>query len=103
MPDKYRLTRLAEQDIISIAQYIAKDNVNTAHNFIDEVERICQTLAQMPELGTEVSFIKSQQFQFFPVGKFQNFLIFYRLIKAKPEIVRVLNRHRDIEVLFEDD
>ena len=102
MPNQYRLTRLAEQDIMLIAQYIAKDSVKAANKFIDEVERICQTLAQMPELGTEVSFIKSQTFQFFPVGKFQNFLIFYRLIQAEPEIVRVLHRHRNIEDLFEE-
>lgn len=102
MSGQYRLTRLAEQDIMSIAQYIANDNVKTAHDFIDEVERICQTLAQMPDLGTEVSFIKSETFQFFPVGKFQNFLIFYRLIQNTPEIVRVLHRHRDIEGLFEE-
>jgi toxin ParE1/3/4 len=102
MPNQYRLTRLAEQDIDSIAQYIAKDSLKAANKFTDEVERICQTLAQMPDLGTEVSFIKSQQFQFFPVGKFQNFLIFYRLLQNTPEIVRVLHRHRNIEDLFEE-
>ncbi|WP_188365204.1 type II toxin-antitoxin system RelE/ParE family toxin [Marinicella pacifica] len=81
---------------------MAQDSVKTANKFLDEVKRICQSLAQMPDLGAEVSFIKSQPFQFFPAGKFQNFLIFYRLFQNTPEIVRILHRHRDIEDLFEE-
>jgi len=103
MTGQYKLTRLAEQDIESIAQFIWQDSPDSALRFTEEVERICQLLSEMPDLGADIPFIHSPQFQYFPVGKFQDFLIFYQVNKSKFEIVRVLHRNRDIESLFEED
>ena len=108
MKASYKLSRLAEQDVSSIAQYIAQDDLDSAIYFTEEVERVCGLIAIMPEIGSSIPFIKSHQFNFFPAGHFQNFLIFYQIVVNAPknktvEIVRVLHKRRDIESLFEQE
>ena len=99
----YKLSQQAERGIENIAQYIWEVHPKSAIQFVEEVERICQKLAKMPEAGRYVEFIKTSEYYFFPVGRFKKFLIFYQTENNIPEIVRVLHSRMDIERLFEED
>ena len=103
MKASYKLSRLAEQDVSSIAQYIAQDDLDSAIYFTEEVERVCGLIAIMPEIGSSISFIKTHQFHYFPAGHFQKYLIFYHTANESVEIVRVLHKRRDIESLFDEN
>lgn len=102
MSNVYKLSKLAELDIERIAQYIWHDNPVSAIEFIDEVERICGLLSRMPGMGNRVEFIKTNEYFFFPAGKFKKFLIFYQTENQVLEIIRVLHVRQDIENLFDD-
>lgn len=102
MSNVYKLSKQAELDIEIIAQYIWHDNPVSAIEFIDEVERICGHSSGMPDMGNRVEFIKTNEYFFFPAGKFTKFLIFYQTENQVLEIVRVLHVQQDIENLFDD-
>ena len=44
------ITPLARQDVIDLANYIARDNLDAELRFIDAVEHSSQRLSEMPEL-----------------------------------------------------
>jgi len=73
----------AEEDLESIADYIAEDNPSRAVTFIQEIREKCRLLAEMPksaparpELGPD---IRSR-----PVG---NYVIYYRPLSDGAEII----------------
>ncbi len=76
---KFLYSRLAETDTDQIVDYIWEDNPTAAVRFVDEVERVCKLLGDMPHMGTKVDFITTLNFHMFPVGKFNSYLIFYVL------------------------
>lgn len=83
----------AEEDLESIADYIAEDNPSRAVTFVQELRKKCRLLAEMPksaparpELGSN---IRSR-----PTG---NYVIYYRPVSDGIEIIRILHGRRDVK------
>ena len=90
---KILITPAAEDDLINIWVYIARDNPEAADRTYQAAEKTFETLAAMPEIGTlywtQRSRLKGRRF--FPVKQFHNYVIYYREIADGVEIVRVLH------------
>jgi addiction module RelE/StbE family toxin len=91
------LTPDAESDLEAIAEYIARDNVTTALNFVHELREKCLALAQAPRAYPLVPRYQHRGIRRRPVG---NYLIFYRIGTEAIQVVHVLHGARDYEQLL---
>lgn len=83
----------AEEDLESIADYIAEDNPSRAVTFVQELREKCRRLSEMPrsaparpELGAD---IRSR-----PAG---NYVVYYRPLSDGVEIIRILHARREVK------
>lgn len=79
-------TAQAEEDLIAIWLYIAKDNMTAADKLLAKFENVFEILIEQPEFGVARPDI-APELRYFPVGKY---LIFYRIIAEGIEIVRAV-------------
>jgi toxin ParE1/3/4 len=93
---KARLSRLAEQDLLDIWAYIAKDNPDAADRFTDLLVEKCDHLCELPELGRRRDEF-APSLRSFPVGRY---IIFYRIGDPGIEVVRILSAYRDLGQFF---
>lgn len=93
---KARLSRFAEQDLLEIWNYIAKDNPNAADRFVDLLTEKCEFLAASPEIGRRREEL-SPRLRSFPVGRY---VIFYRIAERGIEVARILSAYRDLGQFF---
>jgi toxin ParE1/3/4 len=91
------LTAEAESDLEAIAEYIARDNVTAALNFVHELRKKCRALAQSPLGYPLVPRYQHRNIRRRPVG---NYLIFYRIRAEAVEVVHILHGARDYERLL---
>ncbi len=87
---KYYISERAEQDMVEIVQYIAKDKPNAAEKFWDLLITQYEVLAANPKIG----FIRAEidtKARIFPYG---NYLIMYREHKETVRISRVIHMAR---------
>jgi toxin ParE1/3/4 len=92
------------RDLIDLATYIARDNMNVSDNFL-AVEEIFKQLAQTPKMGKVRKFdnpnladVRQQ-----PIKGFKNYLVFYMTKDSDVEILRVLHGRRDIDAILNED
>lgn len=83
-------TAQAEEDLIAIWLFIAKDNLTAADKLLAKFENVFEILIEQPEFGAARPDI-APELRYFPVGKY---LIFYRIIADGIEIVRVVHGSR---------
>ncbi|MBG7601984.1 MAG: type II toxin-antitoxin system RelE/ParE family toxin [Gammaproteobacteria bacterium] len=87
----------AEEDLLDIWCYIARDNPDAADAWIDQLGETAWRLAENPEIGTTreelLPGIRS-----FPVG---NYILFYQAIDDGIDLIRVLSAYRNLESLFQ--
>jgi len=88
--------RRAEEDLLAIAEYIARDNPSAAVRWLDKIEEKFLLLAKQPYMGEAVDYIRPG-LRRFTHGKY---LIFYEPREAGIGLVRVLHGARKIEDLF---
>jgi toxin ParE1/3/4 len=88
--------RQAEEDLLAIAEYIAKDNPAAAVRWLDQIEEKLCLLAKQPFMGEAVDHIRPG-LRRFTHGKY---LIFYEPHDFGICLVRVLHGARKIEELF---
>jgi plasmid stabilization system protein ParE len=94
------ITAAAEADLEIIADWIAKDNPTRAVTFIGELRQACETLSDFPYAFALVPRYEHADIRRRPQG---NYLIFYRIVNDRVEILHVLNGARDYEaILFPD-
>jgi toxin ParE1/3/4 len=93
---KARLSRLAEQDLLEIWNYIARDNPDAADRFVDLLVQKCEFLADSPEIGRRREEL-SPRLRSFPVGRY---IIFYRIAEKGIEVARILSAYRDLGQFF---
>jgi toxin ParE1/3/4 len=100
---RYFLSQEAIEDLDLIWTHIAQDNPEAADRVLDAAYRTCQMLAQHPELGRLREFPNTdlKSMRSFVVADFPNYVVFYRTLPDKVEIVRVLHGARDIDSLFD--
>ena len=97
MSASYRLTRLAEADLLEIRRHIAADDAAAADRLIDRLGRGFLLLARQPGIGVAREDLRPDLRQL-PVG---NYSIFYRCTDGAITIVRVLHGARDHPAIFE--
>jgi toxin ParE1/3/4 len=95
MPQVIR-TDQAEQDLIDALVYIGRHSPAAAHRFAAAVDRVCQLLAQFPQMGTACERL-GRGLRQFPVD---SYVIFYRPIDGGIEVVRVVHGSRNMRSLF---
>mgnify|MGYP003605211864 CR=1 len=90
------ITPLAEQDIESIGDYIARDNPRRALSFIRELRSQCQRISKTPqgyrlrdELGDGIRSCA-----------YGNYVIFFEIETDALRIVRILHGARDIPAVL---
>ena len=86
----------AESDLDEIWWYIAQDSPNQADKFLDRIQETLLALADYPKMGSCRDEIKSGVRSHL-VG---NYLIFYFPLHDGIDIIRVMNKARDIENLL---
>ena len=86
----------AQADLRDIAYYIARRNPERAETFVDGIIVHCHEIAATPGVGRARDDI-GRAMRSIPHG---NYLIFYRVIDAGIEVLRVLHGARDITRLF---
>lgn len=85
-------------DVIELAEYIARDNLDAALRFLDRVEETIKGLAEMPGKGAYREFVdpRLHELQSWAVDGFPNQLIFYRVREETLLVVAVLHGARDL-------
>ena len=86
----------AEQDLMDIGLYVARNSPQAALRLVNSIEAQCHFLATSPFIGRSREEL-APELRSFPVG---NYIIFYRPVEDGMEIVRVVNAARDMESLF---
>ena len=99
---KVRFKQLATRDLDALSRYIARSSVENALRFLEAVERDAARLASMPGIGRKREFRNPRlhDVRSWPIGGFENFLIFYRPVRQGIEVVRVLHGARNIARIF---
>jgi toxin ParE1/3/4 len=89
LPRHIRTAR-AEEDLIEIWRYIARDNPQAADRVLDAIETASVRLARNPRLGPARPDL-APALRYFPVG---SYLILYRELTDGIEVVRVVHGAR---------
>jgi len=90
--------RAAENDVFEQLTYLATESPAVAHRYAMALEHAYECIRNMPEIG----FVRSYRagdlraVRVWPVPGFRRYLIFYRVMPALVEIVRVLHSARDV-------
>lgn len=88
------------RDVADIHLFIAMNNPEAADRFLDALQLSFRTLAQWPEVGPRYQSNRAglTGMRFWPVRRFANYLIFYR-VTASPRqlhIIRIFHGARDV-------
>ena len=86
----------AERDIRRITQYIARDNVQAALAWLNQIEAACHLLATQPASGQRVT-SRVGEIRRHVVG---NYLIYYQPFDQGIGVIRVVHGARDQEKLI---
>jgi plasmid stabilization system protein ParE len=89
----YVLSPDALQDLQDIWDFIAADNMRAANKMEDEFFEEFERLARHPRMGHTRADLTERDVRFWPVGFY---LIVYRSISTRLEIVAVLHGARDV-------
>jgi toxin ParE1/3/4 len=95
----------AFRDISDIHLFIAVENSDAAERFLAALQLSFRTLAQWPEIGPRYRSNRAglSGVRFWPVRRFPNYLIFYRVIGTprRLHIIRILHGARDFPQVLE--
>lgn len=97
-PRTIRFSAVAEQDLISIWNYVAQHGENSAAKLIKEISKKFILLRDNPHIGRE------QNSYLVGLRSFvvKNYYIFYLPTDDGIDVLRVLHSSRDIESIFEN-
>ena len=92
----------AERDIEDIHAYIARnDSVARADRLLDALEKLCNSLAELPERGNvpmELSDLGITQYR---EVRYKPYRVIYRIVGDEVVILCVIDGRRDIESLLQ--
>lgn len=95
---KLVFSRLAENDLEHIADYISIDNPDRAFTYIDEIEAHCAKLLLAPQGGMLREDL-ARGLRSTPHGAY---IIFYRIAFDELRIERILHSARHFPAMFDD-
>lgn len=101
MSSKFTLRYLpiAEEDLISILDWIAKDSPTRALKFVDKLEEKIGKLENFPMLGRIPRHSKLRDYGY-RVLIIESYLVFYITRKSIVEVHRVIRASRDLDKLI---
>jgi toxin ParE1/3/4 len=101
MPSKYdiRYLPIAEEDLISIFDWIANDSPSRALSFVEKVEKRIGALSQSPQLGRVPRHPRLKEYGY-RVLILDSYLVFYKIRNQIVEIHRVVRSSRNIDNLI---
>lgn len=101
MPNKLALRYLpvAEDDLISILDWIAKDSPSRATKFINKLEERIGMLELFPLLGRIPRNLKLREYGY-RVLVVEAYLVFYIIRKKTVEVHRVIRASRDLDKMI---
>jgi toxin ParE1/3/4 len=93
------------EELINLSYYIALDDLDAAHRFLDARDETFGQIAQTPLIGATREFKnpKLRDVRLWFVKGFKKYLIFYRPVENGVEILHVVHGSRDYKHLFEDE
>jgi len=89
-------TPQANEDLLSIWNYVASDNTDAADTLLLQLGEQCKLLAKNRRLGQSADQYR-KGLRRFPFG---NYLIFYLAFADGIEVIRILHGARDLEGLL---
>lgn len=89
-------TPLANEDILVIWEYIARDNVRAADKLLCRIDETFKSLAKTPGIGS-LQEKYGIGIRAFPVGQY---IVFYEEIDSGIEVIRVLHGARHLDDLL---
>ncbi len=96
-PRSYDLTEQAEQDLEDIFDYtVSEFGVDQAIRYVSEFEGVFENLAANTELGRERNEVRKGLRSFAK----NSHVIFYRILKKRVRILRILHSSRDLVKFF---
>lgn len=94
-------TASAERDLEHIGDHIARDNPKRARSFVQDLQKKCQTIVDMPYGWPLVPRYENHGIRYRVFG---NYLIFYRIDRDQVTIIRIVHSARDYgAILFETE
>lgn len=90
---RLRFSEPAQRDLKEIASDIAEHSVERAIELVDELERQCQMIAEMPKLGRNREDLR-QNLRSLPCAPY---VIFYYPCDDGASVARILHGKRDVE------
>ena len=95
---RFTRTAQAEEDLIEIWTYIARDNLVAADRVLDRIDEVCGLVAINPGLGPARADL-AEGLRYFATG---SYLVIYHQAPGGVEIVRVVHGARHLPSLFRD-
>lgn len=88
------ISKEAKKDLIEIADFIEKNNINAAKNVIKLLKNSCETLTLFPNMGKSNSNIKSNDVKIFAVK--WKYIIIYKIENNDLVVLKFLSQYQDI-------
>lgn len=83
----------ADDDLVGIADFIARDNPNAARRWAEKIRDVCSTLATQPDMGELRKEFGIAGCRSFSVG---SYIIFFRAMDDGIEVARIVHASRDM-------
>ncbi|MEC4891483.1 MAG: type II toxin-antitoxin system RelE/ParE family toxin [Oscillatoria sp. PMC 1051.18] len=96
---RYLISPAASRDLNAIADYFLSQNVEAGERLFQEFSKKCQYLAQFPSIGKSYSYLQAS-LRGLPLN---GYIIFYRVVEDRVEIIRLVSGRQDLEALFTND
>ncbi len=95
-----RITSTASRDLESIMDYLAERvNDEMAESFLRKINAKFKLLIKFPQIGRK----RDELYPGLRSIALEDYLIFYRLVSGRIEVMRVLGGYRDLEELFTEN
>lgn len=95
---RYVINVLASQDLNNIADYFAERNLDAGDRFFRNFNHKCKQLVAFPESGKSYANIRAELRGL----SLDGYVIFYRILEDRIEILRVVSGRRDFPRVFEE-
>ena len=96
---RLRITEHAENDLVEIGTFIAKDSPVNAARFIAAIEEHCRILAAHPLIGR----VRDELLPGTRSIAYGDYIILYCVLESTVEVLRVVHSARDIKRLIRKD
>ncbi len=98
MKRRYKLTPQARYDLLSIWEFIARDNIRAADRLAERMEAAFRLLARFPKTGhARADVHASEPVLFWPAG---SYVVAYRPAPRPLVILRIFHAARDLDALL---